>query len=178
MLAVDGGKEKRYIFLDVDGVLNARRDWHRPCSFSPACLRRFGLFLDRLASSYKVECILSTSWRIGFSRDEQKCTPQILELVRFLSRHGVRVVGRTPEINQRDRSREVMAYISQHSLPYGECIVIDDDASIFPEKLPQDILFILCNPDVGFPADCGDGRKGIWDGFIKAKERISAFLRY
>lgn len=164
-------KEKRYIFLDADGVLNHQSDWSRLYVLNPENLSAFGAFVDHLREKYEVQVILSTNWRIGFSKSYAACSAPIQEILRFLRKHGITSVDATEMRDDADRGAEVGAYIRDHDLAPKDCIVIDDDIELFRTPLPRGVRMIHTDPRYGFR---NEEEKS---GLAKLIERIRSMLR-
>lgn len=109
------------VFLDIDGVLNQLQ---------------FGYYLDKkcidvlttILSGVDYQIVLTSSWRLGFSHFSEKCTPQIKNLLEYINIHS-----RTKSLG--NRSDEVISYIKEHHIT--NYIIIDDDISEFPVRLPK-----------------------------------------
>ena len=170
----------RYIFLDVDGVLNQRADWTRLYVLNPKNLAAFGAFLDLLRETDAVHVVLSTNWRLGFSPRFSACSAPIREVWQFLRTHGVVSVDATPQSKNGDRGAEIGEYIRNHSIPPPACVVVDDDRELFRTPLPAGGKVIYTDARYGFRE--GDGRhvvdKEDSHGSFEIAKRICSFFRY
>lgn len=132
-------KETIYVFLDVDGVLNTEADWRVPFSLNKSCLARFELWCKRQQTK-KLQVVLSSTWKNGYSRFGA-CSVPVQRLVDYLNNMGIEVVGRTMTCEDEDRAAEITEYIVRHNLNPHDCIVLDDDRSIFKSTLPEGVQF-------------------------------------
>lgn len=129
-----------FVFLDVDGVLNQKREWVIPYSLNKDCLDNFSdCFKD-----VDAKIILISSWRIGFiSPNNQRNLPQIKRLEEELSRRGLQIRGITNP-DEKDRLRGIESFLCEHP---GRYIIIDDDASEYSTKVSS---LYLVNCEYGF----------------------------
>ena len=109
------------IFLDIDGVLNQLQSWY----IDEKCVE----FLGILCSKLNATVVLTSSWRPGFCRDFNKCSPQIQELLSLCQEHNIQVEGRTRNLD--DRSDEVKDYCNRHDI--ADYVILDDDPSLFSD---------------------------------------------
>lgn len=130
------------IYLDFDGVLHPTGGTTLPFEYMPtfeAVLRQYP----------KVQVVITSSWREVFS----------LEYIRdtfFSEGVGDRVIGCTPILRNSSRYDEIMMHRDQHGY-LGTYLVIDDDASQFPEGWPP---LLLC-----------DGKRGLDTTMLETLKR-------
>jgi len=134
------------IFLDIDGVLNTKKEWNKPFTLNKNCLHAFNNALTECAQRDSIRIILISSWRIGFSQYEDRCAKYISELNHSLP-SNIKIWGKTKELN--NRSEEILDYITSHKFNIHKCIIIDDDKSLYP-SLPKEINTLWINPNEGF----------------------------
>ena len=108
------------IFLDVDGVLNQLQHWY----IDDKCVVELEKVCNVIGTN---RLLLTSSWRRGYSRRLEQCSPQVKRLIESLNKKGMTVVGRTKDLN--DRVMEVRDYLNTHDV--GKFIVLDDDLSEF-----------------------------------------------
>jgi len=111
----------KVIFLDIDGVMNgvASRLDHR---------RGFVGFLEpgnvaalnQIVAATGAVVVISSTWRLTIPWGDLKaafhevgCTAQL--------------VDRTPDLDARDRQREIIAWLAAQATPPARYVVIDDD---------------------------------------------------
>lgn len=138
--------ETKYIFLDVDGVLNTKAQWKRMYQLDYGCIERFVKFAKHLG---KCNVILSSTWRNGYSVDGNHA-PHVQELIQRLNRYDIRLIGKTAPVTDGDRAKEISTYITKHNLAAASCIVIDDDNTIFRSKLPDGCMVLWQDSAIGF----------------------------
>lgn len=119
------------LFLDVDGVLNAR----------PGSLDRDKLDLVlSLVAETGCQIVLTSSWRL--------IPRQLARICAELPISGV-----TPEIGMWERGKEVRAFLGQNA-ENQRFAILDDMQSIFEHRMRP--WLVLTNSEVGLTsADCG-----------------------
>ena len=110
------------LFLDIDGVLNQLQPW----KIDSNCVYRLKQICDNLGD---VNIILTSSWRKGFSRYKERCTPQVQHLLDELAKVNLKVYGRTKDLD--DRQAEVLDYCTRYGIV--KYIVLDDDKTLFKD---------------------------------------------
>lgn len=129
-----------YVFLDIDGVLNTSDDWKTKFTINEHCLKEFGDFCRLLSNKYsEVRIVFSSSWRAGLLNKGKTDT----KLDRLLEIPGVNFYGKTPMSSNKTRQEEIEYYIRRNEVEM--CIVIDDDASLFPVPSRLNIIFTNCS---------------------------------
>lgn len=123
----------KYIFLDIDGVLNsedffnachAKLPWDR--DYDREIDPRAAALLDRIAQDTGARIVLSSSWRVRMAettwalRDAGLNTP---------------VSDCTPTLPTRTRGKEIEAFLKIH--PCTHYAILDDDSDFLPEQEPH-----------------------------------------
>ncbi len=131
-----------YIFLDIDGVLNCKKQWSKNYALDDSCIEHFCEF----ASATGGKIILATSWRKAWAgRNNPSNPPHIKQLEAKLGRHGCKIYGKTISVDGRRRDEEIKAFLEAH--PGEHYIIIDDDSSEYSGQIQN--LYIV-NPENGF----------------------------
>lgn len=138
--------ENRYIFLDIDGVLNTESDWKRPFQLNRKCLTAFLAYLKELQKFSSPRIILTSTWKNGYCPPRN--TPQIDQLIEELQKVDVRIVGKTEQFSS--RGEEINDFIKKHSLFPMACLVLDDDMRDIKGILTGDVVFFEIDAKTGF----------------------------
>ena len=109
------------IFLDIDGVLNQLQSWH----IDKKCVKNLGL----LCSGLNATVVLTSSWRPGYCRNFDKCSPQIQKFLSICQEYHIRVEGRTRDFD--NRTEEIRDYCNRHNI--AKYLILDDDSSLFSD---------------------------------------------
>lgn len=125
----------KYIFLDIDGVLNTAAEWKTPFVLNPRCLQNFQGFLKKMQKNYAIHIILTSTWKNSF-RGNLHSPDYFSPLIRCLNDIGLRVNGLTQSVEGRSRGEEVLRYAKEHEIAEKDCLVIDDDRSLFEKDFP------------------------------------------
>lgn len=132
----------KFIFLDVDGVLNNSKLWKiDPFIFD----RKSVTNLVHLVKRSGADIVISSTWRLSGLHESsdfmlalrKSSTP---EQFNFLTS---RIIGATGESDTREK--EILEYVEQN--PCDRFIAIDDVPELFPSS-PE--WLVSTNPDVGF----------------------------
>lgn len=123
----------KYLFLDIDGVLNSE-DFFNAChakhpqdrDYDREIDPRAAALLDRIARDTGARIILSSSWRV-----------RMAETARALRDAGLNtpVSDCTPTLPTRIRGKEIEAFLRCH--PYTQYAILDDDSDFLPEQEPH-----------------------------------------
>lgn len=129
------------IFSDVDGVLNQLQLY----KLDSKCID----CLSILCKHYNADVVLTSSWRFGYLRDYNKCSPQVKQLIDALKVHDIKIIGRTKDL--KNRYLEVHTYIKENDI--DKYIILDDDKSEF-STLDKNLYVVnfktgLTSKDVG-----------------------------
>lgn len=134
----------KYIFLDIDGVLNNNRTVTRsPDGFvgisDNLCKR-----LEKIIKATNAKVVLTSSWKDCSS-------PQDLNYMKKrLKRHFALPIGQTSEKTPGLRGTGIKKYLETH--PCDEFVILDDFDFNFQEENLLDHL-VLTNPTVGLTDD-------------------------
>lgn len=129
-----------YIFLDIDGVLNTKASWRIPYSMNPQLIKRLGEIIKETGA----KIILTSSWKTGFEKDMENCTPQIKALRLKMQDFGYDIYDKCPELKNRTRDKEIERYL--YFNPAEKYIILDDDASLFDSK--EQLYLIHCETGI------------------------------
>ena len=124
----------KYIFLDIDGVLNSEHTLNESCENMDQKIA--SIISDQLVKnlSYVVEktdakIILSSSWRVYFNENTKKPINLFaLILLAALDKHNLEIHDMTPFIKgqfSNERGLEIKTYIDKHNIK--NYVVIDDE---------------------------------------------------
>ncbi len=117
----------RFLFFDIDGVLNKSADWKiRSYSMDDALIKTFCEFVKK----NKLTPVLTSSWRTGFAGTlSPDNSPQIRELESRFSQHGVKIYDKTPVARGHSRDEEIAYYCRRHA--NEGYLILDDDREEF-----------------------------------------------
>lgn len=116
-----------YIFLDIDGVLNTYNDFSKkPYTLNKECVDNFLQFIHKVNEP---KIILTSSWRKGFEKDYNECSPQIQKLID----KGINIFDKTAISPNKDRAAEINYYLRRHEK--DDYIVIDDDINEYKSQI-------------------------------------------
>lgn len=150
---------KRYIFLDIDGVLSTKRSqracvasfgtWRDACGpfFDAEAVRNLRAIVERT----EAEVVITSTWRfLGEERMQEMWASRQLDTGDVVRMPGV-LAGATPEApfaSYAIRGQEIAAYLAQHVEEDEECryVIIDDGRDFLPEQFP---FCVFTDPEVG-----------------------------
>jgi hypothetical protein len=121
----------KYIFLDIDGVLNTESDWKHMYSLNQDCIKAFANAVKKCG---EVRIVLSSTWRTGFAYNRE-CLPHIKNLQQQLQKYELSIYGKTPMLPSGNREDEILEYIDMYEVK--QYVIIDDDASLFSKDCKQ-----------------------------------------
>lgn len=140
------------IFLDIDGVLNTSNSFNT----------KYELYSNNLAvledlislcreKGFIGKIVLTSTWRLGYDADYDKCSPQVKNLIDKLSERGITVLGKTPIYQDKPRDVEILRYIREYALSNHDFVyvTVDDDVSIYDSSKLQAINFYKVNQNTG-----------------------------
>lgn len=112
----------RYIFLDVDGVLNSEntyKSFDKRTSDSLLDLYMI-LRLKKIVAATDAKIILSSSWRLSSKSMDDLCYE--------LDKYDLHISGVTPD-NFSTRANQIKEWLDKHHPPYECCaiVILDDD---------------------------------------------------
>ena len=117
----------KYIFLDIDGVLNSEHTWDD--KMSNFICDQYLENLRNIVEKTEAKIILSSSWRVYFG--EYTKEPRnifAIHLVQALAKHNLKLHDMTPCIKGKfsnERGLEIRTYIDKHNIK--DYVVIDDE---------------------------------------------------
>ena len=125
-------KEKtKFIFLDVDGVLNDNESLMWDVAIKPILVKR----LRRLVESTDAKLVLSSSWRIGFDNKMVARGPLSRGLRDALAVEKLTLFDKTEELwNNKGRGDEILLFLKEHKC---DSFVILDDEDHDIENIPE-----------------------------------------
>lgn len=151
-LRMKNQKRKILIFLDVDGVLNTSNSFNTKYQICEKNAVAFGELVRRF-ETHGQECrvILTSTWRLGYEKEFEKCSEQVQRLILKLGEVGVVIEGRTPIYRNQTRDVEIMRYIREYELQHDDFtyIILDDDVSEFCEEVLCGMNYYKVNQNTG-----------------------------
>lgn len=118
-------KPLKFIFLDIDGVMNSWfsevSDKHESLAFDPKAVENLKYILDKTDA----KIVVSSTWRIGETVETLKN--------RIFSHYGLDsyVVGTTPIYNETPRGIEISDFLATlHKLAIEGIVILDDDSDM------------------------------------------------
>lgn len=145
-------KKDILIFLDVDGVLNTTNSRVSLYEIKEANVNAFKNLVEKLEKKgYIAKIILSSTWRIGYEKELDRCLPQIKRLIMELEQAGLSIYDKTPFYNQQTRDVEIQRYILGYRLKKEDFayIILDDDISVFDKEALKKMCFYRVNEKFG-----------------------------
>ena len=145
-------KKDILIFLDVDGVLNTTNSRVSLYEVKEANVNAFKNLVEKLEKKgYIAKIILSSTWRIGYEKELDRCLPQIKRLIMELEQAGLSIYDKTPFYNQQTRDVEIQRYILGYRLKKEDFayIILDDDISVFDKEALKKMCFYRVNEKFG-----------------------------
>lgn len=148
------------IFLDVDGVLNTTNSRISKYEVREENVNALGMLKDMLNNKgYVVKILLSSTWRLGYDKDYERCSPQVQNLITKLASVGVTIYDKTPIYKNKTRDVEIARYIKGYELKHDDFayIVLDDYTSIFNKDALRDMNFYKVSEKTGLVASDVNG---------------------
>lgn len=145
-------KKDFLIFLDIDGVLNTSNSFNTKYEIREENVMLLGQLVDRLSGhGYLPKIVLTSTWRLGFDRDYEKCSPQIQRLISKLAVHNLQIFDKTPIYKGKTRDMEIARYIKGYQLEKADFdyIILDDDDSVFDKDALKKLTFYNVNQNTG-----------------------------
>lgn len=155
----------KYIFLDIDGVLNSRLTAELWKKLYPNDNPYGGFFgendeitkkdvmwsenaveyLRRIVSKTEASIVISSTWRMSFSVQKFK------EMFSLYNWQDVPIVGKTPILSglSNIRGKEIEHYLAEN--PCDAYLILDDDTDF--TKYQKDNHFVWVNFDCGLSID-------------------------
>lgn len=130
-----------FIFLDIDGVMNNRRDWMFKVKNNSEQFLDHRMFCDEAWQLLSDTCrkvnanvVLSSSWRLGFSygKDDKVVVENpnchlSTKLMEYFNKYKIKLVGITTK-SWAPRGQQIMEYIREALEIRDNFVVIDDEA--------------------------------------------------
>lgn len=127
----------KIIFLDIDGVLNsAIYDRQRSIQDGNIDVTRLAL-IKELVDKTDAKIVLSSSWRIHWQKDYQKCDIEGRELIDTFAGSGLEIYDKTPHISYLERGDEIRNWLLEHT--DVESFVIFDDYAFGWNELSENL---------------------------------------
>jgi hypothetical protein len=118
---------QKYLFLDIDGVLNSREVFIELYKPRKPAVEPLGSKLvarvNRLVRETGCKVVLSSVWRFSGLEAVQK----------KLDAAGVqfKLIGMTPrDYKDRQRGNEIQMYIDEHNITADQIVILDDDSDM------------------------------------------------
>lgn len=117
----------KYIFLDIDGVLNSEHTWVDKItdSLSDQYLEN----LKHIVEKTNAKIILSSSWRMYFGQNiNDPRNIFAIHLIHSLNKHNLKLHDMTPFVKgqfSNERGLEIKTYVEQNNIT--DYVVIDDE---------------------------------------------------
>jgi hypothetical protein len=124
----------KYLFLDVDGVLNSICDCPNPSDFKSELSERCILLVKQIIDATKCHVVISSSWRLIPSHDNY--------IRQQLAGYGIQAHDETPHsLKYETRGQEIKAYL-QPKFKSGivESFVILDDENDMDEYTETNLV--------------------------------------
>lgn len=121
---------KKYIFLDIDGVLNSEHTLEdRSTSDASIICDQYLENLRNIVEKTDAKLVLSSSWRVYFGYTIDGPTHSYaIQLVQALAKHNLKLHDATPFVKglfSSERGLEIKTYIKQNNIT--DYVVIDDE---------------------------------------------------
>lgn len=148
------------VFLDVDGVLNTTNSRITKYEVREENVNALGMLKDMLNNKgYVVKILLSSTWRLGYDKDYERCSPQVQNLITKLASVGVTIYDKTPIYKDKTRDVEITRYIKGYELKYDNFtyVILDDDTSVFNKDALRDMNFYKVSEKTGLVASDVNG---------------------
>ena len=119
----------KVIFLDVDGVLNSmdyleeNYEDYRLHPINRICVER----LARIVSQTDAKLVLSSSWRTGWSPNEDEIMPACRILTDILKEYGLEIYDRTETLKISKRAFEIYSWLKDHKGQVESFLILDDN---------------------------------------------------
>ncbi len=140
------------IFLDIDGVLNTTHSLDTRYEVCGENVKVLNLLKDKLVKrGYNVKIVLTSTWRLEYDSNVERCSPQIKRLILKLAKYDITIEDKTPLYKEKTRDVEIRRYLREYELktPNFTYLILDDDVSVFNEKELETMIFYQVNPKTG-----------------------------
>lgn len=140
------------IFLDIDGVLNTSNSFNTKYEVYEKNIEALNQLIGKLLKHYYLsKIVLTSTWRLGYDADFQKCSLQIQTLIRKLGNFNIQIFDKTPVYKEKTRDVEILRYIRGYQLDHNDFnyIILDDDISVFDKAVLDRLNFYKVNQHTG-----------------------------
>lgn len=120
--------QTKYIFFDIDGVLNTENTWKIPYQLIDTKIK----LLAKLQTETNARLVLISTWRLGYDSNYDKCSEQIKKLIDLFKQNNIFISDITPILKNRSRDAEIERFLYFH--PCDRYVVLDDDDSLYIHK--------------------------------------------
>ncbi len=141
-----------FIFLDIDGVLNTSNSFNTKYEIREENIKNLKQLTDKLSKSgYSPKIVLTSTWRLGYEKAYEKCSPQIQSLISKLTTHNLQIFDKTPIYKGKTRDMEISRFIKGYQLEKADFdyIILDDDVSVFDKDALEKLTFYKVNQNTG-----------------------------
>lgn len=154
-----------FIFLDIDGVMNNRRDWMSKVNNKAEQFHDHRMFCDEAWQLLSDTCrkvnasvILSSSWRLWLTYDENdkviardhNCYLSN-KLIEYFDRYNIKLIGITVN-NWSERGQQIMKYVVDHLEIEDDFVVVDDESFDIREYISEE-QFIKTDFETGLSSE-------------------------
>lgn len=166
----------KYIFLDVDGVLNYETTKARiPGEGWLGIEKKKVLLLQSIVHQSHADIILSSSWRYDWFKDMDRCNKVGRYLNKKLAETGLRIRDKTPQFgNGYGRGGEIMSYLEEH--PADAWVILDDEIFMGFEDPVISQHFVRTDMKYGLTPERTDRAISVLNGELVSDEEYSACL--
>ena len=178
-----GYNKKKYIFLDIDGVVNTFMIYNYPIGDKRGLIERDGFYYDicnpsdkrvsnimavtmlnKLCKQTGADIVISSTWRRGHYEDT------IEALYNSGLDRSVKIIGKTPIMDGYQRGVEIERWFKDNNIDYKDVnfCILDDDSDMEGLKRNFKKNWVRCRCHVGFLFEEYDEAYGM---LIEGKER-------
>ena len=118
----------KIVFLDIDGVLNSReydrtRDKSKLTNIDETRIP----FVKQIVEQTGAVIVLSSTWRMHWNNDKNKCDEDGLYMIDIFGKYGVEIYDKTPDLGYFvDRPDEIKQYLIELGEEVESFVIIDD----------------------------------------------------
>lgn len=116
----------KYIFIDIDGVLNTKSSWNIRYSIKRECVDN----LAEIAIFTNARIVLVSTWKPGFEKEYDKCFPEIQKIRDILRDKCTDIYDKCPTLKGRTRNKEIERYRYFNDIE-EDYVILDDDISLY-----------------------------------------------
>lgn len=117
-----------YIFLDVDGVLNAGSTEERTPEGYVGVEDRLILLLKKLVDKYNAKIVLSSTWKEEWEKDYESCKVDAKYLVDKLKNFGLSIEDKTLDpFGSFRRGLGIRTWLKENAKESYEFLILDDE---------------------------------------------------